>query len=104
MPNRRITFTLPADLAAALRRVGRNRSHFVAEAIRRELDRRRRESLRAALKEPHPETVRFAEIGFDEWARALSDAGDLVDPRGGTPVRWSPKRGWVETARRPRSR
>ena len=102
MPTRRVTFTLPADLVRAVRRLVRNRSRFVAEAIRRELDRRRRESLRAALENPHPETARLAEIGFDEWARATGKDLGLVDPRGGTPVRWSPTKGWVTRDRRSR--
>jgi len=102
MPTRRVTFSLPADLAKAVRRLARNRSRFVAEAIHRELDRRRRESLRTALENPHPETKRLAEIGFDEWARSTSNDADLVDPRGGTPVRWSPTKGWVTRGRRSR--
>jgi hypothetical protein len=104
MPTRRVTFKLPTDLARAVRRLARNRSRFVAQAIRRELDRRRRGSLRAALENPHPETARLAEVGFDEWAREASDCAGLVDPRGGTAVRWSPEKGWVKRARRRRGR
>ncbi len=71
---------------------------------KRRLDRHRRESLRAALENPHPETLRLAEIGFVEWARATGESGDLVDPRAGTAIRWCPKKGWVKGVRRPRSR
>ena len=73
------------------------RSRFVAEAIRRELDRRRREALKASLEEPHPETVELAEKGFAEWATSASQGDtDLLDPSGGTAVRWSPERGWMK--------
>jgi hypothetical protein len=53
------------------------------------------ELLKAALENPHPETLRLAVLGFDEWARTEDDCTDLLDPRGGTPVRWCPERGWV---------
>ncbi len=59
------------------------------------------ELLRAALENPHAETVQLAELGLDEWARAAGDCTDLLDPRGGTPIRWCPGKGWVEGASRP---
>ncbi len=36
-------------------------------------------------------------MGLEEWF-ALADEGDadLLDPEGGTPIRWVPGRGWVE--------
>lgn len=98
MPTDRITVTLPRELVLELARVATNRSRFVADAIRHELERRRREALQAALESPHPETAEMAEVGFADWAgtAAATDA-DLVDPDGGTPIRWSPEKGWVET-------
>ena len=91
----RLTLTLPAELAQRLRRLAGNRSRFVEEAIRRELAREGRKSLLAALKAPHPETERLAEVGFAEWARADDACTDLVDPLGGTPIRWCPTKGWI---------
>lgn len=88
--------TLPRELVLELARVAENRSRFVAEAIRRELGRRRHEALKASLENPHPETVEMAEAGFAEWAAGASEAdADLLDPRGGTAVRWSPEGGWM---------
>lgn len=94
-PTRRVTFTLPAKLAQSLRRLAGNRNRFVEDAIRRELARRRRESLLAALEAPHPETGRLAEVGLAEWASAGDDGAELVDPLGGTPIRWCPVNGWI---------
>jgi len=92
----RITVTLPADLAAELSRAARNRSRFVAEAIRRELARRRREALDASLEHPHAETAELAETGLSEWASTVAEGDDgLLDPQEGKPVRWSPGKGWV---------
>jgi hypothetical protein len=109
MPTDRITVTLPRELVIELARVAQNRSRFVAVAIRRELDRRRHEALKASLEKPHPETVMMAETGFAEWAAGASGAdADLLDPRGGTAVQWSPEKGWVKVdeprARRRRPR
>jgi hypothetical protein len=90
MTTRRITVTLPAGLAEELDRAARNRSRFVAEAIRHELDRLRREELHSSLEEPHPETVQLAKLGMAEWAETAADGDDaLVDPSAGKPVRWS---------------
>jgi post-segregation antitoxin (ccd killing protein) len=97
MATDRITVTLPRELVLELARAAKNRSRFVAEAIRRELDRRRREALRAALENPHPETAELAEVGWAEWAATADPAdADLVDPEGGTPIQWSPEKGWIK--------
>lgn len=97
MPSDRITVTLPRELVIELARIAQNRSRFVAEAIRRELDRRRREALKDSLESPHPETAGLAEAGFAEWAASTSKAdADLLDPREGTAVRWSPEKGWMK--------
>ena len=94
----RVTVTLPGDLVRDIDRRENNRSKFVAEAVRRELDRRRRMELRRSLHNPHPDTAKFAEQGFSDWARGLpkEDAAALVDGSAGKPVRWVPGEGWVE--------
>jgi len=93
----RVTVTLPGDLVRAIDRREKNRSKFVAEAVRRELDRRRRAKLRRSLQNPHPESADLAEQGLEEWARRLPEenAEALVDASLGTPVRWVPGQGWV---------
>ena len=53
----RVTVTLPNDLIRDIDRREKNRSKFVADAVRNELDRRRREELRRSLQNPHPETA-----------------------------------------------
>ena len=90
--------TLPAHAVEEIDRLAPNRSRFVLEAIRRELARRHREELRRSLREPHPETSIVSEPGLAEWRRGLPDeaAEDLVDVRGGTPIRWTPGKGWTE--------
>lgn len=94
----RVTVTLPTDLVRDIDRRDKNRSKFVAEAIRNELDRRRRDELRRSLQNPHPESAELAEQGLDEWTRSLpeEDAEALVDNNAGTPVRWVAGEGWVE--------
>lgn len=98
MPNvERVTVSLPNDLVRDIDRLENNRSKFVAEAVRRELDRRLRAELRRSLKNPHPETAELAEQGFEEWAGGLpeEDVEALVNSRAGKPVRWVPGKGWV---------
>ena len=94
----RITVSLPRDLLKDIDRCERNRSKFVAEAVRREIDRRRRAELRRSLANPHPESAELAEQGLEEWSRGLpeEDAGSLVDGSAGRAVRWVPGQGWVE--------
>lgn len=98
MPSTRVTVTLPPDTVEEIDRLEPNRSRFVLEAVRRELARRRREELRRSLRQPHAEAMAVAEEGFVDWAERLPDeaAGQLVDPRGGTAVRWTPGKGWTE--------
>ena len=45
----RVTVTLPMDLVRGIARREKNQSKFVADAVCRELDRRRREELRRYL-------------------------------------------------------
>jgi len=94
----RVTITLPNDLVRDIDRREKNRSRFVAEAVRRELDRRRRAELRRSLENPHPESAELAEQGLEEWTRGLpeEDTEALVDCARGKPVRWVPGEGWVE--------
>lgn len=94
----RITVTLPPDLVRDIERREKNRSKFVAEAVRNELDRRRREDLRRSLDHPHPESAELAEQGLDEWTRGLpdEDTGSLIDQNVGQAVRWVAGQGWVE--------
>jgi hypothetical protein len=120
-----VTVTLPAEVIRDIDRMETNRSKFILDAVHHELQRRRREELELSLRQPHPESARVAEEGFDEWARACGqrhfygplpagslraaksdrlpprslpaeDASKLVDARAGTAVRWAPGKGWVE--------
>lgn len=94
----RLTVTIPPELIQGIDRVERNRSKFIQEAVRNELERRRRAELYRSLRHPHPETQELTELGFEEWAAGLSggSADALVDPDVGTEVRWTPEKGWRE--------
>jgi Arc/MetJ-type ribon-helix-helix transcriptional regulator len=94
----RVTVTLPDDLVRDIDRREKDRSKFVAEAVRRELDRRSRAELHRSLQNPHPESAELAEQGFEEWTRGLpeEDTEPLVDSSAGKAVRWVPGEGWVE--------
>jgi Arc/MetJ-type ribon-helix-helix transcriptional regulator len=94
----RVTVTLPNDLVRDIDRREKNRSKFVAEAIRRELDRRRRGELRRSLQNPHPESADLAEQGLKEWTLGLPDEDSeaLLDGSVGKSVRWVLGEGWVE--------
>jgi Arc/MetJ-type ribon-helix-helix transcriptional regulator len=94
----RVTVTLPDDLIREIDRREKNRSKFVAEAVRRELERRRRDELQRSLQNPHSEGADLAEQGLEEWFRGLpgEDAASLVDSRAGKVVRWVTGEGWVE--------
>lgn len=94
----RLTVMLAADLVRDIDRREKDRSKFVAEAVRRELDRRRGDELRRSLRSPHSESAEIAEQGFEEWSRSLpeEDAEALVDASAARKVRWLPGEGWVE--------
>jgi hypothetical protein len=94
----RVTVTLPNDLVMDIDRREKNRSKFIAEAVRNELDRRRRDELRRSLQNPHPESSDLAEQGIAEWTRGLpeKDTEALVDSKAGTAIRWVPGQGWLE--------
>lgn len=96
----RVTVTLPAELVDRIDRMERNRSRFVAEAVRNELARRRRAELRRSLMRPHPETVEHAELGLDAWGADLPGGDDaLVDTTAGVAIRWDEDSGWREDPR-----
>ncbi len=95
----RVTVTLPGEVVREIDRMEKNRSRFVQQAVEREIERRRREQLCRSLENPHPDSQDLAETGFEEWASGLigEDAADLVDPNGGTPIRWVAGEGWTES-------
>jgi hypothetical protein len=92
-----VTVTPPYELVRDIDRREKNRSKFVAEAVRNELDRRRREELRRSLNNPHLESTNLTEERLEEWTRGLpqEDTEALVDSNAGKPVRWVPGEGWV---------
>jgi hypothetical protein len=94
----RVTVTLPDDLLKDIDRREKNRSKFVAEAVRREIGRRRRDELRQSLRNPHQEGALLEGQGLEEWSRGLPDEDTeaLVEGSIGKPVRWVPGEGWVE--------
>ena len=92
----RVTVTLSAELVEGIDRLERNRSRFIAEAVEHELARRRREALLSSVSNPHPETADLADTGLGEWTADLPDDEGLVDPAGGTAVRWVEGQGWVK--------
>jgi hypothetical protein len=101
----RVTVTIAADLVSGIDRLEKNRSKFIAEAVRREIDRRRRAALAISLANPHTESQNpdLSESGFDEWANYLpaEDAASLVDPAAGTPIQWVQGAGWARRAAKP---
>jgi len=92
----RVTVTLSAELVEGIDRLERNRSRFIAEAVARELSRRRREALLMSISRPHTETAELADVGLREWTSDLPADEGLVDPAGGTAVRWIEGQGWVK--------
>lgn len=95
MSDERITVTLPGELLYEMDRLDSNRSRFVREAIRQNLEYRRQQALQESLADPHPELPELEPLGFPGWAGEDGEQ-DLADPRAGTPIRWEEGRGWVE--------
>jgi metal-responsive CopG/Arc/MetJ family transcriptional regulator len=58
----RVTVTMPAELVAEIDRSESNRSRFIAEAVRHELQRRLRLELQCSLQSPHPESLATAAL------------------------------------------
>jgi hypothetical protein len=102
----RVTITLPTDLVKDIDRREKNSSKFVAEAVRNELDRRRRAELHRSLQNPHPESAELTEQGLAEWARGLpeEDTDLLVDAGAGSPSGGCPARAGRRGASEPRPR
>ena len=71
----RVTVTIPAELVAGIDRFERNRSRFIADAVRHELKRRRRQELLRSLEEPHPDSLSTAALGLDNWGQGHGGAG-----------------------------
>ena len=94
----RVTVTLPAGTVENIDRLEKNRSLFIAQAVKRELEHRRHEELQRSIDNPHPEAVELADTGFDDWAASLPTEEDaLVDITAGTQVAWVPGEGWRES-------
>ena len=91
-----VTVTLSAELVEGIDRLERNRSRFIAEAIERELARRRRDALLSSLRSPHPETADVADTGLGDWTSDRPGDEGLVDVAGGTAVRWVEGQGWLK--------
>lgn len=96
MPNaERVTVTLSTELLEEIDRLERNRSRFITLAVQHELARRRHDSLLKSLNSPHPETKELIDTGLADWTSDLPTDEGLVDPAGGTAVRWIEGQGWV---------
>jgi post-segregation antitoxin (ccd killing protein) len=92
----RVTVTLSSELVEEIDRLERNRSRFNAEAVQHELIRRRRDALLRSVQNPHSEMAELVDIGLARWTADLPDDEGLVDPAGGTAVRWVDEQGWVK--------
>jgi len=95
-PVERVTITLPADLLEKVDQLERNRSRFIAEAVQHEVARRRHAALMQSVRSPHPETTQLVDAGLSDWTSELPDDEGLLDPAGGTPVRWVEGQGWIK--------
>jgi hypothetical protein len=95
----RMRISLPRSVLEEIDRLAKNRSRFVLEAVRRELDRRKRQGLLRSMATPHSESRDLADWSFDDWADRLpaEDPAGLVDSSAGTSVQWKPGEGWRET-------
>lgn len=92
----RVTVTLPADIVEGIARHEPNRSRFVLEAVRAELERREHEAFLESLRNPAPEALELANLGAAQWMASAAEGDDgLVDMASGTPVRWVPGEGWI---------
>ena len=92
----RVTVTLPRELVADIDRRERNRSRFIREAVRRELERRKREAFRSSLSQPHEECAEVEELGIEEWLGAPdAEADQLLDLDAGVDICWKPESGWT---------
>ena len=92
----RVTITLPAGLLEEVDRLERDRSRFIADAVQREVTRRRHAALLESVRSPHPETTQSVDVGLADWTSELPDDEGLLDPSGGTAVRWVEGEGWIK--------
>ena len=92
----RVTVTLSADLVDGIDRIERNRSRFIAEAVKHELTRRRQAGLLQSIRSPHADTVALVDTGLADWVSDLPADEGLIDIDGGTPVRWVEGQGWTK--------
>jgi post-segregation antitoxin (ccd killing protein) len=92
----RVTVTLPADLVERIDQLERNRSRFIAEAVKHELTQRRRDALLESVQNPHPETTELVDVDLSNWVSDLPADEALVDASAGTPVRWIEGQGWTK--------
>lgn len=92
----RVTITLAAELVEDIDRLERNRSRFIAEAVARELTRRRQAALLQSVRSPHADTVALIDTGLADWVSDLPADEGLVDANAGTPVRWVEGTGWTK--------
>ena len=96
MTTERVTITMPTEIVEEIDRQARNRSEFILDAVRREIERRRHEELRQSLRNPHPGSESIAEMGVKDWDPSLPGEAveDLVDREGGSEIRWVSGKGW----------
>ncbi len=94
MPTERVTVTMPKEIVEEIDAMTKNRSRFIVDAVRHELERQRREELLLSLRNPHEESLQVADLGMDDWCTRLPDDVDLVDPTSGRAVRWRAGEGW----------
>ncbi len=97
MRNAQLHVAVPAEVSRGIDPVGPPR-RTAARATTQQQLRGRNQQIRTSTRNPHPESVATAEVGLAEWARRLptEDAGDILDPHGGTPVSWRAGRGWMK--------
>ncbi len=96
---RRVTVTLPDEIVDEIDRREVNRSRFVTEAARRELELRRYQELQRSISNPHPEGGRVAEMGVEDWGRGSGvDDESLIDIAAGCAVLWVPGTGWTDSS------
>lgn len=49
-----------------------------------------------SVRSPHSETTQLVDTGLAGWTSDLPDDEALIDPAGGTPVRWVEGQGWIK--------
>jgi len=91
----RVTVTLAAELVEDIDRLERNRSRFIADAVKHELARRRQAALLHSVHQPHADTVALIDTGLGDWVSDLPSDDGLVDATAGTPVQWVEGQGWT---------